>query len=154
MSCITEIGKRKLELVEEAVDWLSYPVRISIDKGGEIHIILSVEMGDSAHYGLCARKPEDPVVGFVGGLVDDATSVSITFKRPNVIDEVRVESRDDCLVIHNAKGAPYISICTLMEALQVDEGAATRAFKRIAKKRVEQICLTRPRDKWVLSQRA
>lgn len=151
-----EIDKRRtlIEYVKEAADWMSQDIRVSIDERGEVHTILSVEMGDSAHYGLCARKPEDPVVEFVGGLVDNATSMSMTFKKPNVIDEIVLESRDDCLVIHNAKGAPYISICTLMEALQVDEGTATRAFKRIAKKQVKQICLTRPRDKWVLSQRA
>ena len=152
MSYITEIGKRKLELVEEAVDWLSYPVRISIDKGGEIHIILSVEMGDSAHY----SRPEDPdpVAKFISTLMPERTKLmSMTFKKPNVIDEVRVESRDDCLVIHNAKGAPYISICTLMKILEVDKTTASRIFGRIARRRVEQICLTRPRDKWALSQR-
>ena len=106
MSYITEIGKRKLELVEEAVDWLSYPVRISIDKGGEIHIVLSVRMGDPAHYSLRTRKPEDPVVEFAGMLVPNAESVSITFGSLNVIDEVKIESRDDCLVIHNKRGAP------------------------------------------------
>lgn len=153
MSCITEVDKRTLERITEAVDWLSYPVHISVDKGGEVHIILSVEMGDSAHH----SRPEDPdpVAKFIDTLMPErAKFMSMTFKKPNVIDDIKVESRDDCLVIHNAKGAPYISICTLMEALQVDEGAATRAFKRIAKKRVEQICLTRPHDKWVLSQRA
>ena len=90
MSYITEIGKRKLELVEEAVDWLSYPVRISIDKGGEIHIVLSVRMGDPAHYSLRTRKPEDPVVEFAGMLVPNAESVSITFGSLNVIDEVKI----------------------------------------------------------------
>ena len=46
MSCITEVDKRTLERITEAMDWLSYPIRISIDKGGEIHIALSVRMGD------------------------------------------------------------------------------------------------------------
>lgn len=154
MSYITEIGKRKLELVEEAVDWLSYPVRISIDKGGEIHIVLSVRMGDPAHYSLRTRKPEDPVVEFAGMLVPNAKSVSITFGSLNVIDEVKIESRDDCLVIHNKRGAPSLDICTLMEVLEVDKTTASRTFGRIVRNRVEQICLTRPRDKWVLSQRA
>ena len=153
MSYITEIGKRKLELVKEAVDWLSYPVRISIDKGGEIHVALSVRMGDPAHYSLRTRKPEDPVVEFTGMLVPDAKSVSITFDSLNVIDEVKIESRDDCLVIHNKRGAPSLDICTLMEALQVDGGVVSRTFRRIDRGRVEQICLTRPRDKWTLSQR-
>ncbi len=150
-----EIDKRRtlIEHIKEAADWMSQDIRVSIDERGEVHTILSVEVGDSAHYGLCARKPEDPVVEFVGGLVDNATSMSITFKKPNVIDEIVVESRDDCLVIHNAKGAPYISICTLMEVLEVDKTTASRTFGRIARRRVEQICLTRPRDKWALSQR-
>ena len=153
MSYITEIGKRKLELVKEAVDWLSYPVRISIDKGGEIHVALSVRMGDPAHYSLRTRKPEDPVVEFTGMLVPDAKSVSITFDSLNVIDEVKIESRDDCLVIHNKRGAPSLDICTLMESLQVDGGVVSRTFRRIDRGRVEQICLTRPRDKWTLLQR-
>ena len=150
-----EIDKRRtlIEHIKEAADWMSQDIRVSIDERGEVHTILSVEVGDSVHYGLCARKPEDPVVEFVGGLVDNATSMSITFKKPNVIDEIVVESRDDCLVIHNAKGAPYISICTLMEVLEVDKTTASRTFGRIARRRVEQICLTRPRDKWALSQR-
>lgn len=152
MSYITEINKRTLERIEEAMDWLSYPVRISIDERGEIHIILSVKMGDSAHYSLRTRKPEDPVVEFAGMLVPNAESVSITFGSLNVIDEVKIESRDDCLVIHNKRGAPSLDICTLMEALRVDGGVVSRAFRRIAQKQVEQICFTRPREKWMLSQ--
>ena len=153
MSCITKINKRTLERIEEAVDWLSYPVRISIDKEeGEIHIVLSVRMGDPAHYSLRTRKPEDPVVEFTGMLVPDAKSVSITFDSLNVIDEVKIESRDDCLVIHNKRGAPSLDICTLMEALQVDGGVVSRIFRRIAQKQVKQICLTRPRGEWMLSQ--
>ena len=152
MSYITEIGKRKLELVEEAVDWLSYPVHISVDKGGEIHIILSVEMVDSTRY----SRPEDPdpVAKFIDTLMPErAKFMSMTFKKPNVIDEVRVESRDDCLVIHNKRGAPSLNIYALMEVLEVDKTTASRTFGRIARRRVEQICLTRPRDKWALSQR-
>lgn len=152
MSCITKINKRTLEDIAEAMDWLSYPVRISIDERGEIHIILSVKMGDSAHYGLHASRTKDPVVEFIGGLVDNTKSMSITFKKPNVIDEVRVESRDDCVVIHNAKGAPSLDICTLMEALRVNESTAYRAFRQIAQKQVKQICLTCPREEWMLSQ--
>ena len=152
MSYITEIGKRQLELVEEAVDWLSYPVHISIDKGGEIHIILSVEMVDSTRY----SRPEgpDPVARFIDTLIPErAKFMSMTFKKPNVIDNINVESRDDCLVIHNKRGAPSLNICALMEVLEVDKTTASRTFRRIDRGRVEQICLTRPRDKWALSQR-
>ena len=99
------------------------------DKGGEIHIILSVEMGDSAHY----SRPEDPdpVAKFISTLMPERTKLmSMTFKKPNVIDEVRAESRDDCLVIHNAKGAPYISICALMEVLEVDKNHSLQDFRK------------------------
>ena len=155
MSYITEIGKRKLELVEEAVDWLSYPVRISIDKGGEIHIVLSVRMGDPAHYSLRTRKPEDPVVEFAGMLVPNAESVSITFGSLNVIDNIRIEHRDDCLVIHNVKGSLAFDLCTLMsEVLRVNRSTASRAFNRINQGKERQIRLVRPCNKWMLSQRA
>ena len=153
MSYVNEVDKRTLERITEAVDWLSYPVHISIDKGGEIHIILSVEMGDSTHY----SRPEDPdpVAKFIDTLMPErAKFMSMTFKKPNVIDDIKVESRDDCLVIHNKRGAPSLDICTLMEVLEVDKTTASRTFGRIARRRVEQICLTRPRDKWALSQRA
>lgn len=153
MSCITKINKRTLERIKEAVDWLSYPVRISTDEEGTIYVILSVRMGDPAHYSLRTRKPEDPVVEFASMLVPNAESVSITFKKSNVIDEVKIESRDDCLVIYNKEGAtPSLDICTLMEVLEVDRSTASRTFRRIAQKRVKQICLTCPREEWMLSQ--
>ena len=153
MSYITEINKRTLERIEEAMDWLSYPVRISIDERGEIHIILSVKMGDSAHYGEHHTSEPDPVVEFVEALVSHyAEFISITLKEQNVVDEITIASRDDRLVIHNAKGAPLLNICTLMEVLRVDESTASRAFRRIAQKQVEQIYLTRPREEWMLSQ--
>ena len=153
MSCITKINKRTLERIEEAVDWLSYPVRISTDEAGTIYVILSVRMGDPAHYSLHSDRREDPVVEFAGMLAPNAESVSITFKKSNVIDEVKIESRDDCLVIYNKEGAtPSLDICTLMEALRVDESTAYRAFRRIAQKQMKQICLTRPREEWMLSQ--
>lgn len=105
MSCITNVDKRTLERITEAVDWLSYPVHISVDKGGEIHIALSVRMGDPAHYSR-AEDP-DPVAKFIDTLVSDyAKFLSITFKEQNVVDEIAIASRDDCLVIHNTRGAP------------------------------------------------
>ena len=91
MSCITEINKRTLERVKEEVDWLSYPVRISIDKGGEIHIVLSVRMGDSAHYSLHSDRQEDPVVKFIDTLVPDgAKFMSITFKNRMLLTRSRL----------------------------------------------------------------
>ena len=151
MPCITKVDKRTLERITEAVDWLSYPVHISVDKGGEIHIALSVRMGDSAHYSR-AEDP-DPVAKFIDILVPDcAKFLSITFKEPNAIDKITVEDRDDCLVIHNTRGAPSLDICTLMEVLEVDKITASRTLRRIDRKRVEQICLTRPRKEWMLSQ--
>lgn len=148
-----EIDERTLERIKEAVDWLASPVRISIDKR-EIHVVLSMSVGDPTHYGLHASRPEDPVVEFVDMLVSHrAKSVSITFKKTNVVDEVRMEHRDDCLVIHNAKDTPLLDICTLMEALKVDRSTASRAFNRITRGEERQICLTYPRKKWVLSQR-
>ena len=155
MSCITEINKRDMliERVRESVDWLSCPVRISIDER-EIHVALSVSVGDPAHYGEChTSEPEDrPVAEFISQLAPHSTSMSVTFKKSNVINEVRVESRDDCLVIHNAKGDLSLSVCTLMEVLEVDRSVASRAFRRIAQKQVGQICLTCPREEWMLSQ--
>lgn len=153
MSCITEINKRTLERIREAVDWLSYPVHISVDKGGEIHIALSVRMGDPAHYSLHSDRQEDPVVKFIDTLAPDrAKSVSIIFGSLNVIDEIKIEDRDDCLVIHNTRGAPSLDICTLMEVLEVDRNTASRTLRRIDRKQVKQICLTRPRKEWMLSQ--
>ena len=151
MSCITNVDKRTLEQITDAVDWLSYPVHISVDKGGEIHIALSVRMGDPAHYSR-AEDP-DPVAKFIDTLVPDyAKFLSITFKEQNVVDEIAIASRDDCLVIHNTRGAPSINICTLLEVLKVNKNTASRTFRRIDRGRVEQICLTRPRKEWMLSQ--
>ena len=152
MSCITKINKRIPEYIAEAMDWLSYPVHVSIDKEGGIHVALSVRIGDFSHYReRHTSEPEDrPVAEFVDELVPHARSVSITFKK-NVVDEVRMECRSECLVIHNTKGAPSLDICTLMEVLEIDRSTASRAFNRIT--RGEQICLTYPRKKWVLSQR-
>ena len=38
------------ERVEEAADWLSYPVRLSFDERGEVHVALSLSVGDLSHY--------------------------------------------------------------------------------------------------------
>ncbi len=82
-----EIDERTLERIKEAVDWLSSPVRISIDEEGEIHVALSVKIGDFAHYReRHTSEPEDrPVAEFVSNLVPRATYVSIIFKKPNVL---------------------------------------------------------------------
>lgn len=144
--------ERTLECVEEAADWLSQPVRILIGEG-EIHVALSVSIGDPAHYGEHHTSEPDSVVEFVEALVPHyAEFMSITFKEQNVVDEIAIASRDDCLVIHSMRGAPSLDICTLMEVLEVDKTTASRAFRRIAQKQVEQICLTCPREEWMLSQ--
>ena len=151
-----EIDERTLERIEEAVDWLSQPIRISIDKRGEIHVAFYVSIGNPAHYeDRCTSKQKDPdpVAEFVRDLVPCATSALITFKEPNVVDEIRVEHRNECLVIHNMKGHPDLDICTLMEALRVNRSTASRTFSRIAKGKERQIQLIRPRHKWMLSQR-
>ena len=152
MSCITEINKRTLERIREAVDWLSQPVRILIDEG-EIHVALSVSVGEPAHYGEHHTSEPDSVVEFVEALVPHyAEFMSITFKEQNVVDEIAIASRDDCLVIHNTMGAPSINICTLLEVLEIDKNTTSRTFRRIARGEERQICLTRPREEWMLSQ--
>ena len=144
--------ERTLERIKEAVDWLSQPVRILIDEG-EIHVALSLSVGEPAHYVEHHASEPDSVVEFVEALVPHyAEFMSITFKEQNVVDEIAIASRDDCLVIHSTMGAPSIDICTLMEVLEVDKTTASRTFRRIAQKQVEQICLTRPREEWMLSQ--
>ena len=148
-----------IKRIARAMDWLPQPVRLSIDREATIHVVLSVRIGDIPHHCKphAGKQSEDTVamIDFIDILMPYATkSISITFKRPNVIDKVEVRSRNDCLIIYNAKDAPHISICTLMEALQVDKGTTSRALKRIARGNEDKIHLTHPRDEWMLSQRA
>ena len=143
---------KTIKRIARAMDWLSQPVRISIDREATIHVVLSVRIGHTPPH---TDKQSEMMIDFIDILAPDATkSISITFKRPNVIDKVEVRSRNDCLIIYNVKGAPPLTICTLMEALQVDKGTTSRALKRIARGNEDKIHLTNPRDEWILSQRA
>ena len=141
---------KTIKRIARAMDWLSQPVRISIDREATIHVVLSVRIGYTPPH---ADKQSEMMIDFIDILAPDATkSISITFKRPNVIDKVEVRSRNDCLIIYNVKGAPPLTICTLMEALQVDKGTTSRALKRIARGNEDKVHLTHPRDEWMLSQ--
>lgn len=145
------------ERIEEAADWLSYPVHLSFDERGEVHVALFLSVGDPAHYEeqRASKKKKDDVTEFVSEITPCATSVLVTFKEPNVIDNIRIEHRDDCLVIHNVKGSLAFDLCTLMsEVLKVNRSTASRTFNRINQGRERQIRLVRPRRKWMLSQRA
>ena len=146
-----------IKRIARAMDWLPQPVRLSIDREATIHVVLSVRIGDIPHHCKphAGKQSEDTVamIDFIDILMPYATkSISITFKRPNVIDKVEVRSRNDCLIIYNVKGAPPLTICTLMEALQVDKGTTSRALKRIARGNEDKVHLTHPRDEWMLSQ--
>ena len=75
---------------------------------------------------------KDPIMGLLHEFILYPTSMTIA-STSSRIDEIRIESRYESLVIHNTENAPSLNVCTLMKTLLIDRETASKVTKRAAR---------------------